>query len=418
MKKPAAAADGAQPRLGPGRPRALMLAVLLAASAVTTGAFLLPPPSLPAARLVLHRQQQRRVSLVPPATTTAAAAAGEGFWLDPTADAPLQDYPTQEASPAFAVTAASSERPPAPAVASASAPRPAAAATAKRAAAMGLSAVRKATAAAAASSTTAAAGANKSRVPAAAGTALRGAGSDYAVAEAGGGNSQGQQQQEGPVQALAALLSSESSKKLAVWLGFLGLGWQLRSFYGIILGTFVLSYIGSSAVRFSEEKGNRLLEKAKLPRLPRRAWALLYICVVLNAILSLTILTVPRVVGETNYLSLIIESENPYVFVADGIRSFLGPDVSAKLEAFLLTVTGEEGRAFAAGVLTASSGGAAGGGGGGSGAVEAARAAAAKAVGGLGDVNGGVWTAARKSRFAKVRWCVDVGVLGLAGVPD
>ena len=215
-------------------------------------------------------------------------------------------------------------------------------------------------------------------------------------------------QEQGPVQALVALANSDSCKQLAVWAAFLGLGWQLRSFYGIILGTFVASYIGASAVRFSEKRGNRLLEKLKLPRLPRRVWALIYICFVLNALLSLTVLTVPRVVGETNYLGLLVESENPYVFVADGIRSFLGPDVSSKLEAFLLTVTGEEGRAFAAGVLTASSGGGGGGGaGGGAAAAEAARAAAAKAVGGasaLGDLgNSHVWTAARKSRFAKVK---------------
>ncbi|EWM22382.1 Uncharacterized protein family UPF0118 [Nannochloropsis gaditana] len=209
------------------------------------------------------------------------------------------------------------------------------------------------------------------------------------------------------MQVLLSMVQSDPSKRLLVWAAFLGLGWTLRSFYGIILGTFVLSYIGSSAVRWSEEKGNELGGRLKLPPLPRRFWALAYVVLVLSSFVSLTVVTVPRVVGETNYLSLLIESENPYVFVADGVRRLLGPDFSGKVEAFLLSVTGEEGRAFATGVLSATSptsslfsGPSA------SSSTSSAAAAASVARKRLSQPLNGLpleaWTPARSSRFAKL----------------
>jgi len=231
------------------------------------------------------------------------------------------------------------------------------------------------------------------------GSSSTGTADDYLIAAGG------RQPQESNMQVLINLMASDDFKRLLVWLSFLGLGWKLRSFYGIILGTFVLSYIGSSAVRWSEKRGNEVIRRLKLPPLPRRFWAFAYIVLVLSSFVSLTVVTVPRVVGETNYLALLVESENPYVFVADGIRGFLGPDVSGKLEAFLLSVTGEEGRAFASGVLSASSSSSAAGAAGGSGSLSAAAAAtmARKGLGQqVGDLSSGAWTAARKGRFAKL----------------
>lgn len=196
---------------------------------------------------------------------------------------------------------------------------------------------------------------------------------------------------------LMEMVMSLSAKKAYVWMGFFALAWKMRSFYGIILGTFVLSYIGSTIVQWSERHGNRALQYLKLPKLPRRIWAGTYIAVVLSMLSTLTVLSVPRVVGETNYLSLVIESENPYVFVADGIREFLGPEAMSNLEAFLLTVTGEEGRAFASGVLAAQ----------GAAAVESAPGKVVRMV--PGTVTNGVWTADRASRFAKVSQCSSAG---------
>lgn len=195
---------------------------------------------------------------------------------------------------------------------------------------------------------------------------------------------------------LMEMVMSLSAKKAYVWMGFFALAWKMRSFYGIILGTFVLSYIGSTIVQWSERHGNRALQYLKLPKLPRRIWAGTYIAVVLSMLSTLTVLSVPRVVGETNYLSLVIESENPYVFVADGIREFLGPEAMSNLEAFLLTVTGEEGRAFASGVLAAQ----------GAAAVESAPGKVVRMV--PGTVTNGVWTADRASRFAKVSAAAQV----------
>lgn len=57
--------------------------------------------------------------------------------------------------------------------------------------------------------------------------------------------------------------------------------------------------------------------------------------------------------GETNYLSLVFESANPYVSLTEYVKTALGPEAMSKLESFLMTVTGEEGKNFAAGLITA-----------------------------------------------------------------
>jgi len=194
-------------------------------------------------------------------------------------------------------------------------------------------------------------------------------------------------------QMLWDILGSEAAIRKYIWVGFLVMAWKLRSFYGIILGTFVLSYLGSSVVRVSMKYGNSLLSKVKLPKLPRRIWALSYVFAVVMALSFVSVLSVPRVVGETNYMSLVIDSDNPYIFVADGIRNFLGPEATDKLELFLLSITGEEGRNFATGVITAQ------------GLADAASngaAAVAKGMNAVGELGETVWTGARASRFAKL----------------
>lgn len=209
------------------------------------------------------------------------------------------------------------------------------------------------------------------------------AGQGAAASDAGGYGSRN------ALEMLMETVTSLEAKKLYVWVGFLGLAWKMKTFYGLILGTFVLSYIGSTLVRWLERRGNQLLTYVNLPRLPRRLWAGAYIAAVLALVSTLTVYSVPRVVGETNYLSLVIESENPYVFVADGIRELLGPEAMSNLEAFLLTVTGEEGRNFASGVIAAQ----------GAASVQPAPGKVMRMMPAVDQV----WTAQRASRFAKVR---------------
>lgn len=49
--------------------------------------------------------------------------------------------------------------------------------------------------------------------------------------------------------------------KLGAWTVFLVVVSRLRSFYGVILGTFVLSYMGNTVIGLGMERGNRVLRR-------------------------------------------------------------------------------------------------------------------------------------------------------------
>jgi predicted PurR-regulated permease PerM len=117
-------------------------------------------------------------------------------------------------------------------------------------------------------------------------------------------------------------------KRLFIWLGMTTCLWYLRPFFGVLFGTFVLSYVANSFVSWSQ--------KITKNRLPRRWAVLFFYAIIVSVITSFSLLTVPRVIKEGQYFIRTIESANPYVFIADSIRNSLGDDLSSKLESLLI----------------------------------------------------------------------------------
>ncbi|GJQ11846.1 hypothetical protein GpartN1_g3637.t1 [Galdieria partita] len=117
-------------------------------------------------------------------------------------------------------------------------------------------------------------------------------------------------------------------KRLLIWLGMVASLWYLRPFFGVLFGTFVLSYLANSFVSWSQ--------KTSKYRLPRRWAVLFFYAMIISVISSFSLLTVPRVIKEGQYFIRTIESANPYVFIADSIRKSVGDDLSSKLESLLI----------------------------------------------------------------------------------
>ncbi|EME26466.1 uncharacterized protein Gasu_58720 [Galdieria sulphuraria] len=117
-------------------------------------------------------------------------------------------------------------------------------------------------------------------------------------------------------------------KRLLIWLGATTSLWYLRPFFGVLFGTFVLSYVANSFVSWSQ--------KISKQRFPRRWAVLFFYAMIISVISSFSLLTVPRVIKEGQYFIRTIESANPYVFIADSIRKSVGDDLSSKLESLLI----------------------------------------------------------------------------------
>lgn len=132
----------------------------------------------------------------------------------------------------------------------------------------------------------------------------------------------------------AAIRSSEAAlanldvKRAAVWVGLCVVLVALRSFFPVILGTFIVGYVANSVVRW--------VVRVSDGRIPRRAVVALFYVGVVTAITSFSLGTVPTIVREGQYFVRTLQSENPYVIVANTIRRTLGDELTTKLETLVV----------------------------------------------------------------------------------
>mmetsp|Transcript_13428 Transcript_13428/g.19356 ORF Transcript_13428/g.19356 Transcript_13428/m.19356 type:complete len:466 (-) Transcript_13428:543-1940(-) len=124
-------------------------------------------------------------------------------------------------------------------------------------------------------------------------------------------------------------------KKIFCWLVFLFGVYSMRSFFPVALGTFIVGYIGNSFVQYFSERTNG--------KIPRKAIVLAYYSLIISIVALLGITTIPKVISEGQYFIQSLQSSNPYVFFADGIRSTLGDDLSTRMETFLMSRAAEGG---------------------------------------------------------------------------
>jgi len=124
------------------------------------------------------------------------------------------------------------------------------------------------------------------------------------------------------------LLAKIPLKRVAIWAAFFGALVALRSFLSVILMAFILGYIGQTVVRWAG--------RVSSGRLPRRSVVAAYYALIVSLIGAFSIMTVPTVIRESQYFIRTMQSENPYVFVADGIRRSLGDELAGKLESAVI----------------------------------------------------------------------------------
>jgi predicted PurR-regulated permease PerM len=127
----------------------------------------------------------------------------------------------------------------------------------------------------------------------------------------------------------------------------------LKDFYGVMAGTFILSFVGNSAIAMMEKNCKKLHEwlegclNCKLPAISRKTLSALYIIVVLYVLALGTIVTVPQVISSWRYLKQVVFSDNPYVELAGSIHALIGADATASLENFFSGILGDSGVAAA-----------------------------------------------------------------------
>lgn len=133
-------------------------------------------------------------------------------------------------------------------------------------------------------------------------------------------------------------------KRVLSWIALFSTLLLLRPFFPVIVGTFIVGYVANSVVRAVAGVTDN--------RAPRRLVVGIFYAFIVTAISSFSLMTIPTVVRESQYFISTLQSENPYVYMANSLRKALGDEVTTKLEAYV-TYSVEMSEATAKGTLPA-----------------------------------------------------------------
>lgn len=145
---------------------------------------------------------------------------------------------------------------------------------------------------------------------------------------------------------LEALTGDAVFMQVLAWSSFALLLYVVKPFYGVIAGTFIMSFVGNSVVAMWERTAVRTQAWAAgkgydIPRPPRKMLAVAY-CLMMLTVLSIgSCITVPIVFDSWRYLKSVLLSDNPYVELANSMYSMLGPEATSRVESLLATLFGE-----------------------------------------------------------------------------
>lgn len=140
---------------------------------------------------------------------------------------------------------------------------------------------------------------------------------------------------------LQSLLHSIPYKRLLLW-GFVGaVGWQLHEFFGIVMGTFIISFIGNSFIVNTID--NQLVCMAMPARDGRRRLlVVIYFAAIIAFITLFGVLTIPDIVREGADFIRRLKSDNVWVILVEKMRHGLGEQVMESLERFVMLATSND----------------------------------------------------------------------------
>ncbi len=100
-----------------------------------------------------------------------------------------------------------------------------------------------------------------------------------------------------------------------------------RPFFPVMLGTFIVSYVANSTTTW-------LVARTR-GRVPRRVFVVCFFVIIVLLVTAFSLMTVPSIVREAQYFIRTLQSDNPYVVLANTMRKVLGEELADKVEQFV-----------------------------------------------------------------------------------
>jgi predicted PurR-regulated permease PerM len=122
-------------------------------------------------------------------------------------------------------------------------------------------------------------------------------------------------------------------KRVAVWGVVAVAGYQLKDFFSIAMGTFIIAFVGHSFVQVARDTP---MLQGMDRQAQRRTLVVLFFLLIASVLTLFGVTTIPDLVREGADFVHRLQSDNIWVVVLDKMRAGLGHGIMDKLERFLL----------------------------------------------------------------------------------
>ncbi|KAL6785199.1 hypothetical protein ACKKBG_A02845 [Auxenochlorella protothecoides x Auxenochlorella symbiontica] len=147
---------------------------------------------------------------------------------------------------------------------------------------------------------------------------------------------------QGPARSLSDVVDAGINlpwPKLASWAAAAFTFYQLREFFGIMMGTFIVSFIGNGFVNSAQ---NTPLLRRLTPSARRHVLVSAYFIAIISMFCLFGVLIIPDVVREGFDFVQRLQTDNIWVVVLQKMRDGLGDGVMDAMERFLLIASSED----------------------------------------------------------------------------
>jgi len=130
-------------------------------------------------------------------------------------------------------------------------------------------------------------------------------------------------------------------QKLAVWALVAALAYELKDFFGIAIGTFIVSFIGNSFVNWSD-RSRAMQVVSAVPAVRRRILVAVFFSFIAALLSLFGLLTIPDIVREGADFVGRLQSDNIWVVLVQKMREGLGDQIMESLERFVRLATSSD----------------------------------------------------------------------------
>jgi len=136
-----------------------------------------------------------------------------------------------------------------------------------------------------------------------------------------------------------AFLQDLPWSRACVWAAAVLAAYQLKDFFGIAMGTFIISFIGNG---FVQSTRNAPLLRNLSSTTRRRLLVVVYFIAIVSVLGLFGVLTAPDIIREGSDFVTRLKSDNVYVVVLEKMRHGLGDGVMDQVERLLSVASGDD----------------------------------------------------------------------------